>query len=137
MISLACFIIWIHAVVPHHHHNLDNSVCFVFNSELLEESHACESSSDFADGCCDEEKSPFELCKLQELLSGLVLSNREDDSLSWIHLSDVVVVVLYYLCDLDAPLGLCLFLDGFINDGWPDFCEGFPNASALRAPPVC
>lgn len=138
MISLACVIILIHAVVPHHHHDFDNSVCFVLHSVHHHDSHVGGSDScDLNDGCCDDEKSPFELCKLQELLSCLVLSNREDDDFSLDHFSDFNLIVLCSLFNLDAPLVSGIFDSGLGHEQWFVYCEDFPNSSALRAPPVC
>ena len=138
MISLACFIILVHAFVPHHHHDFDNSVCFVFHSSHHDDSHTCGSDAcDFSDGCRHEDKSPFELCKLQELLSCLVLSNREDDDFLCVQMSDVDWILLHSFGDLNAPVASEILPTGFDQNGWTVFCEDYPNASAFRAPPVC
>lgn len=138
MVSLACFIILVHAFVPHHHHDFDNSVCFVFHAIHHEDSHVDGSDvCDFEEGCCNEEKAPFELCKLQELLSCLILSNREEDDQSFAQLSIVDVIVSYALCDLDTSVAFEISLFGPDLYGQIVFSEDFPNASALRAPPLC
>lgn len=81
-ISLACLIIFIHAVVPHHHHDEDVEG-FVFETELLcqcenEDLPCVEHHCHHHDGDCEEQGSrhPFDICKLQDLLSHLVLSSE-------------------------------------------------------------
>ena len=67
MMAMACFIIVLHSVVPHHHHDCCDGG-LVFENELRcthdHHNHDC----DHHDGCC----------KLQDLLSQLVISTKDD-----------------------------------------------------------
>ena len=77
MISLACAIILLHAVVPHHHHDCADEEGFVFETEL-----ACHCDCDHDHDGCGHSHShhPFDTCKLAEMLSHLVLSTKEDEA---------------------------------------------------------
>lgn len=80
MVSLACAIIFMHAVVPHHHHDCDGERGFVFETEL-----DCHCHHD-GDGCASHDDAthshhPFDMCKLAEMLSHLVLSTKDDETL--------------------------------------------------------
>lgn len=141
MVSFACVIILIHAVVPHHHHDFDNSVCFVFQSKHhADMGECCHAECSGESECCNGngEEKPLGLCKLQQLLSQLVLSNREDDDdlvVPYYANIDQIVPALLILVDPHAfeEEGRC----GLNDSGWPLYCADFPNASALRAPPAC
>ena len=73
MISLACAIIMLHAVVPHHHHDCSEAKGFVFETEV-----ACHCECDYHE--CDHRHShhPFNTCWLEEMLSHLVISTYDE-----------------------------------------------------------
>ena len=74
MVVLACAIILMHAIVPHHHHDCEGEAGFVFESELT-----CHCDHD---GCRHEEghsHHPFDNCKLADMLSHLVLTTKDDE----------------------------------------------------------
>ena len=74
MVFVACAIIMLHAVVPHHHHDCCEAKGFTFETEL-----ACHCHCD-----CDHHDNdhhshhPFNICLLQEMLSQLVISTSDD-----------------------------------------------------------
>jgi len=74
-ILIACAIIMLHAVVPHHHHDCEEGAGLVFETELC-----CHCDSDCSHHDCDHRHShhPFDICLLQELLSHLVFSTSDD-----------------------------------------------------------
>ena len=76
-IVLANFIILAHAVVPHHHHHED--IYFHHNTK-----DCCNSSVLFSfthnDDDCSHNDSERETCKLQDLLSKLVLNTKEREA---------------------------------------------------------
>ena len=69
LVCLACAVIMLHAVVPHHHHEGCEvaECCFLHHHHDDHEEH--------------EGNGPFDFCKLQDMLSHLVLSTKDDDSL--------------------------------------------------------
>ena len=77
MISLACAVIMLHAVVPHHHHDCCGEVGFVFENEM-----ACHCDESCHDMDCEHHHGhshhPFDICLLQDMLSHLTLSNTDD-----------------------------------------------------------
>lgn len=65
MIVLACGIIMLHAVVPHHHHEGGGGVeCFCQHHHHEDDGHS---------------HSPFDLCKLQDMLSHVVICAKDDE----------------------------------------------------------
>lgn len=68
LMLLACSIIMLHAVVPHHHHCCADELGFVFEDEV--ECHC--------DGDHHHSHHPFDTCKLQDLLSHLVLTTKDE-----------------------------------------------------------
>lgn len=77
MISLACAIILLHAVVPHHHHDCAGEEGLVFETELA--CH-CDCDHDHDHDGCGHSHHPFDTCKLAEMLSHLVLSTKDDEA---------------------------------------------------------
>lgn len=73
MVALSCLIILVHAIVPHHHHDVRGLEGFVFEDEV---GCCCDSECHHHDG---DSHHPFDICKLQELLSHLVLSNKREE----------------------------------------------------------
>ena len=78
MIMMACVIIMLHAVVPHHHHDCHEARGLTFETELT--CH-CDSDCDHHDGN-HHSHHPFCSCLLQEMLSNLVISTSDDELLS-------------------------------------------------------
>lgn len=80
MLLLAYGIILMHAVVPHHHHDCCGERGIVFEDELT-----CTCDEHAHEGCChhdaEESHHPFDMCRLQDLLSHLVISTRDDKML--------------------------------------------------------
>ena len=72
MVSVACAIIMLHAVVPHHHHDCCEAKGITFETEL-----ACHCDCDHHD-CNHHTHHPFNICLLQEMLSQLVISTSDD-----------------------------------------------------------
>ena len=73
MVVVACLVIMLHAMVPHHHHDCAEQQGFVFENEL-----ACHCDCHDED-CHHHTHHPFDTCKLAEMLSHLVLSTKDDD----------------------------------------------------------
>lgn len=79
MVSVACAVIMLHAVVPHHHHDCCNAMGLTFETEL-----ACHCDCNHHLDCnhsndCDHHSHhPFNICLLQEMLSRLVISTSDD-----------------------------------------------------------
>ena len=77
MVSLACAVIMLHAVVPHHHHDCCGTVGLVFEDEAC-----CHCDEACHDRACEHHHGqhshhPFDNCLLQEMLSQLTLSNTD------------------------------------------------------------
>ena len=101
MTTLACAVILLHAVVPHHHHDCVGEGGFVFETELT--CHCdCDHDGDYDHDDCDHRHShhPFDTCKLAEMLSHLVLSTKEDEAM----LATCVKADVHDLFVLIAPL---------------------------------
>ena len=137
MITLACCIIMLHSFVPHHHHDCSCEPGFVFENEL-----ACHCNDE---GCCDDpahhhhSQHPFDVCKLQELLSQLVLNTKEDKSF-FFQPHQLTLPDLYAAClscsAAVSPVRCCS------NISWQCFHAAVPVSPtllspALRAPPSC
>ena len=141
MVALSCCIIMMHAVVPHHHHDSCGEGGFVFENEV-----ACE-CADEVPACehhhChhhhDGSRHPLNHCKLQDLLSHLVIGHKLDET--YLALKTVSVLDLY---------GLCGITDVFCFSVYDFGCELIPSAPDVslhsqevqrcigsRAPPVC
>lgn len=79
-ITVACSIILLHAFVPHHHHDCRDEAGFVFENELNCHCGGCEDERT-APEAREHHHHPFNTCKLQDLLSQLVLNTKEDEHL--------------------------------------------------------
>lgn len=129
MVSLSCLIILVHAFVPHHHHDCEEEMGFVFENEM-----ACHCDAD-----CDHHHDhdgashhPFDICKLQELLSHLVLTTKEDES-TWVVAADIE---LPELLNIEVPVfDLVPRQTRTIRTELPP--DPLLSFSALRAPPMC
>ena len=74
MIMVACAIIMLHAVVPHHHHDCHDVKGLTFETEV-----ACHCDLDHNHHNCEHHSHhPFNICLLQEMLSRLVISTSDD-----------------------------------------------------------
>lgn len=86
LMVLACAIILMHAMVPHHHHDSCGIVGIVFEDEVTchcdEEAVPCQQCAEHhsMSHSHDHSHHPFDLCRLQDLLSKLVISSKEDET---------------------------------------------------------
>ena len=128
-ITLACVIIMLHAVVPHHHHDGCGEVeCFFC------EHHHHGHDDDHGHG------GLFDLCKLQDMLSHLVLTTKDDET----YFAALVKAEAHELFVLAMPAQLFVMTAperaAIIPWGLP-FTAAIPSApvsgaTSLRAPPV-
>lgn len=142
MITLACAIILLHAIVPHHHHDCADAAGFVFETELnchcSHQHHPHDCSHD-----CDNHHSdhPFDICRLADMLSHLVLNTKEDDNL----LSLVVKAEVHNLFLAVLPMmgaTITATESGLTTLASPDQPWSLPlpplaGGHSLRAPPLC
>lgn len=143
MMCIACAIILLHTFVPHHHHDVEGGEGFVLESELVcndqgvcchgQDCHHNQENHD------QESHHPFDICKLQQLLSQLVLNERDDkffvqSSLQPLHLDlapwNAIVQKVDILASPSEPIR------------WEVYDEALPSVLApivygLRAPPMC
>lgn len=132
-IMLANFIILAHAVVPHHHHHED-----IYSHH---DTGCCNSSILFSlthdDDDCSHDDSERETCKLQDLLSKLVLNTKERESFVAAVESDfqdyyIADLLLY---DIDIVQVLAYTRYGQYNEHVPE--NHAVTCLSLRAPPCC
>lgn len=122
MMCLACAIIMMHAVVPHHHHDAGCGVGLVFETEIGchcdDEQDVDGCATHHRDACCHHDhgsKHPFDVCKLQELLSHLVLNTKDDKML----LAALLPVLSHdFQVDLFIPADSPLLLAQTEGCGW-------------------
>lgn len=132
-IVLANFIILAHAVIPHHHHYEDFYSCH--------DNDCCNSSIIFSfsheDEDCSHGDSEREACKLQDLLSKLVLNTKERESFEAALESDFQDYYTADICFVDVVKALEVVhvryrqYNGHVPE---DRVISFPS---LRAPPCC
>ena len=142
MITLACAIILLHAIVPHHHHDCAGLVGFVFETEInchcSHQHHSHDCSHD-----CNEHHSdhPFDICHLADMLSHLVLNTKEDDNLLVLIVkAEVHNLLLAVLPTMDTAItasesGLSAFADSGMP--WSLPLPPLAGGQSLRAPPMC
>lgn len=134
MVSVACAIIMLHAVVPHHHHDCCDAKGLTFETEL-----ACHCDCDHHDGD-RHSHHPFNICLLQEMLSHLVISTSDD------HLTTAALIK----AESNQFIVLALFIPQL--EQWAPFLPVRPvwwptgstplvsapaeDANGLRAPPA-
>lgn len=132
-IMFANFIILAHAVVPHHHHHED-----IYSHH---DTGCCNSSILFSlthdDDDCSHDDSERETCKLQDLLSKLVLNTKERESFVAAVESDFQD---YYIANLLLPD--IDVVQEVSHTGYRQYNEHVPENHAvtcplLRAPPCC
>lgn len=136
--SLAVSIILMHAMVPHHHHDCCGGRGFVFENEV-----ACHCNGDYMCGndCCDHEGSnhPLNRCRLQDLLSKLVISQKSDELLSV--LKCVPVLDLFVLnCPSQEQIGniISIQVSFWIDADGGGLPRGVVSSyNPFRAPPCC
>lgn len=144
MLFLAYSIILLHAVVPHHHHDCGGGEGFVFEDEI---SCTCDNQVNGdcchhhdADGCCPyggHSHHPFDTCKLQDLLSQLVISTRDDKVLLTHAPAFPATTASHALlvadCSIPHPV-VCNV--GFVRSGISlPLLSGWAAPTSLRAPP--
>ena len=138
MITLACAIILLHAIVPHHHHDCADAAGLVFETELN-----CHCSHQHHSHDCDDHHSdhPFDICRLADMLSHLVLNTKEDDNLlTLVVKADVYHFFWAVLPTMDAAItapesGLTTFADS--DKPWSLPLPPLADGHSLRAPPLC
>lgn len=132
-IILANFIILAHAVVPHHHHHED--IYFHHDKDCCN-SFILFSLGHDADNCSHDD-SEKETCKLQELLSKLVLNTKERENFVSALESDFQD---YYIADLLLPtVGM---IPQIYKVKYRPYYVALPqsrgiSSPSLRAPPSC
>ncbi len=139
LILLANCIILVHAVVPHHHHDCCPSIGLVYETEAS--CHCCDVSN-----LCDcgastphthNSKHSTDGCKLQDLLSQLVLNTKErelfvqalDTSFQDFYIADLLVYTLP-----QPEEGVFVYHKPFVISSPTVFLI---DNSGLRAPPYC
>ena len=133
-IVLANFIILAHAVVPHHHHHED--IYFHHNA-----GGCCNSSVLFSfthnDDDCSHNDSERETCKLQDLLSKLVLNTKERENFIAAVESDFqdYYIANLFLSDTDVLQEVTYTKYRQYNEHVPKSCV--ETCLSLRAPPCC
>lgn len=125
MIMAACFIIVLHSVVPHHHHDCwDGGL--VFENELECHCDHHDHDCDHHDGCC----------KLQDLLSQLVISTKDD---KWLVINDQWSVISGQWFDItegtDVP-DLPVVGSFSLQPPTLNYAAGYASTATLRGPPV-
>ena len=133
MVSLACAIIMLHAVVPHHHHDCCEAKGFVFETEAT-----CHCECDHHD-CDHHSHHPFSTCWLQDMLSHLVITTYDETSLvafiqAEVHNSFILAVppVLDDMCTVFVSEGSMRWHSGTV----PLVGAPVVGAHSLRAPPL-
>lgn len=134
MVSLACAIIMLHAVVPHHHDDCCGGVECFFCTEHHHDH--CDQHHHSGDS-----HSPLDCCKLQEMLSHLVLSTKEDEQLfaTLLKIESHSFILLAQLASVELP-SLAMLQEGSICRPFlmtPLASAPLAGASSLRAPPEC
>lgn len=133
MVSVACAIILLHAIVPHHHHDCCGAKGFVFETEVT-----CHCDVDHHDVDHHHSHHPFDICWLQDMLSHLVIASYDETNLcayiqAEVHNTFVLSMppVLEDLCTAAVAEGTVRWLYGAIP------LTNAPRADvhALRAPP--
>lgn len=145
LITLACAIILVHAVVPHHHHDCCGTMGIVFEDEVSCHCHsnaspcqACHSHSPSGHHHTDSQH-PFDLCKLQELLSHLVLSNKDQKTylaVATIAVHDLLVALVPVGFSSEGPAAT-ISLHNYYSPQSALPITFLRAAVPLRAPPQC
>jgi hypothetical protein len=137
-ISLACAIILLHAIVPHHHHDCANERGLIFETEIN-----CHCSHQHHTHDCDEHHSdhPFDICRLADMLSHLVLNTKEDEHLmaqvvkAEVH--DLMTAFLPSRNAIIAATGCHCLMPAQPDVPWTLPSTSLAGCHSLRAPPLC
>lgn len=138
MMCLAVAVILLHAFVPHHHHDCGCDLGLVYETEVA--CHCDDVCGDDHD--CHEHHShhPFDFCKLQDLLSHLVLSNKSEET--YLALNQMAEVDLFIDLNIAALLQTDLLQSSGVSAHFVRYSQFLPHTPhldhrPLRAPPVC
>ena len=106
MITLACAIILVHAIVPHHHHDCADERGFVFETEINCHCSHQHHPHDCNNNCNDHHSDhPFDICRLADMLSHLVLNTKEDDNLiAWVVKVEVHNILTAAIPSMGIPI---------------------------------
>ena len=116
-ILLASAIILLHAMVPHHHHDCNHD--------------------------CDDHHSdhPFDICRLADMLSHLVLNTKEDDNLlALVVKAEVHNLFMAVLPSMDRAIQATeseLYILAHPDKSWSLPLPPLAGGHSLRAPPMC
>lgn len=139
-ITLACAIILLHAVVPHHHHDCTGEVGFIFETEI--NCHCSHHHHDCTHDCDNHHSDhPFDICRLADMLSHLVLNSKEDEQM----MTQVVKAEVHDLLLAILPtqnLAVCSVESGLLvpnnaNVPWALPISPLSGGDSLRGPPLC
>lgn len=129
-VVLACGIIMLHVVVPHHHHDCTEGIGLVYENELV--CH-CHDVCDDPDGTQERSHHPLDGCGLQHLLSQLTLASDE----KWGHALLVAMSCLPAVFDM-AEDGATYCVRIRPSEPSVTLPPGSHGAlPPLRAPPTC
>lgn len=136
MITVACTIIMLHAVVPHHHHDCHEAKGLTFETEV-----ACHCDCDHNHHDCGHHSHhPFNVCLLQEMLSHLVISTSDDELLSAALIkAESNSFILLAIPGLQIQQLMPLLPTRLVwrsSGTTPLFSASASGAIALRAPPI-
>ena len=152
MLIIACNVLMLHAMVPHHHMG-----CGV-DGGFMSMAHAhygmCKSDKDCIKVNCfaefdvrgilinyhsgeDSDETPSTQCKIQKLLAQSLINSTEQDIYTAI-VCDAVLDLLYG----DTGQELLVAFIPIATCDWADYIEnlptqGIPSDAPLRAPPIC
>ncbi|MGQ1786780.1 DUF6769 family protein [Saccharicrinis sp. GN24d3] len=131
-VLLANLVLWVHAVIPHHHH-VDNTIALIVDCTHQEGHNHIECSPI----CCEEgESSETTACSLGQaiLIPGNSVSNNELSS-------EVVSLISLFFTfgDFRFSLHRNFFINAVygIAESIPLYSRLLVSSQGLRAPPVC
>ena len=137
-ISLACAIILLHAIVPHHHHDCADEVGFIFETEIN-----CHCNHHHHTHDCDDHHSdhPFDICRLADMLSHLVLNTKNDEQLMALLLKAEAHSIIQAILPLSDAITLSAegvnITPPRTDVPWALPSETLADGHSLRAPPLC
>ena len=142
MITLACAIILVHAIVPHHHHDCAEERGFVFETEINCHCSHQHHPHDCNNNCNDHHSDhPFDICRLADMLSHLVLNTKEDDNLiAWVVKVEVHNLLSAVMPTMGTPISTAESELSTLSS--PDAPWSLPlppltGGHSLRGPPMC
>ncbi len=142
MITLACTIILVHAIVPHHHHDCADVRGFVFETEINCHCSHQHHSHDCNNNCNDHHSDhPFDICRLADMLSHLVLNTKEDDNLiAWVVKVEVHNLLSAVMPTMGIPISTAeseLSTLSSPDEPWSLTLPPLTGGHSLRGPPMC